>query len=207
MNFSVMAELFYFTIIALFLCISFMWWISSIKIKGLKHFLEKKEMEINHLEQNLKTKKVDFELYKYRSDLEKIQTAEDISKSLFVLNNKPKFEKGYNCDEFFVVYIEPKIIYGFDVKDLRELKWIEKDKTKNLVEAAIVFISNFRKYYSNDLTKLKIDQINKKAFEVYYSYTVFSKLDQKTMVVREEYLEAFRENHMKELNNNNQTKS
>ena len=202
-----MHELSWFIAIAIIVYLLFIYWISNNRRECLQYDLEKKESEIKRLEGKLKLNEQEFEVYKHTCDLEKIQTAEDISKSLFVLNNKPKFEKGYNCDEFFVVYIEPKIIYGFDVKDLRELKWIEKDKTKNLVEAAIVFISNFRKYYSNDLTKLKIDQINKKAFEVYYSYTVFSKLDQKTMVVREEYLEAFRENHMKELSNNNQTKS
>jgi hypothetical protein len=203
MNFSVM-DYIIFIVIVVILGLCFKLWSFSIRIESLAHKIEQKEMEINHLEHKLKTKEVDFNLYKHRSDLEKIQTAEDVSKSLFVLNNKPKFEKGYNCDEFFVIEVEPKIFYGSGLKTFKDLP---TDKIEKLLKISGIVLNVFCKVFENGIVKSKLDEIKNKTFEVYYSYTVFSKLDQKTMVVREEYLEAFRENHMKELSNNNQTKS
>jgi len=161
--------------------------------------------DISYLEEQLKLKEKEFEVYRHTSDLEKIKTAEDISKSLFVLENNPKFEKGYNCDEFFVVDVEPKLTYVLSSKKTEN---ISDDIIKKAALAAGLLFNALIKNGNNlGIKEQKLKQLKEKAFEVYYSYTVFSKLDQKTMVVREEYLEAFRENHMNKLNNNNQNKS
>jgi hypothetical protein len=48
--------------------------------------------------------------------------------------------------------------------------------------------------FSKDLPKNSLKQIEKLRPEVYYSYKVFSKLDKKEMVVREEYLEELTKN-------------
>jgi len=169
-------------IIALLLVKMFIDWIV---LKDRKESLEQLKQEIKAAGELLNKKDSEFRSYKKNVTFERNLIAEGFVKSLFVLENEPKFPKGYDCKDFVVMNVEPLLFKNINTH-LDEVKKLENNSAKT-----IEFLIYFAKI-KNDLTskKLNIEEIQKLRPDVFYSYTVFSKLDKKQMIVREEYLES-----------------
>lgn len=179
MNFSVM-EIFALIlgfVLAISLAINF---IFKFRFQGFRMTLNNKDSEIKIAEELLNRKDKEFELYRKKVAADKILITQGFVKSLFVLEHEPKFPKGYDCEDFVVINVTPEIPdFKIDTK------------YGEISESFILFLTTC---FSKDLPKNSLKQIEKLRPEVYYSYKVFSKLDKKEMVVREEYLEELIKN-------------
>lgn len=179
MNFSVMEFLVFLLILLAIFC--WFWiWVYNKRLDFLREELEHNKNEILLSEQLLNQKDKEFELYRKKVAADKILITQGFVKSLFVLEHEPKFPKGYDCEDFVVLNVTPEIPeFKIDTK------------YGEISESFIIFLTTC---FSKDLPKNSLKQIEKLRPEVYYSYKVFSKLDKKEMVVREEYLEELIKN-------------
>lgn len=176
MNFSVM-EFLVFIVVVFLVLTSFRFYISYLNEKGE---LSSAKKEIERAEELLNQKDKEFELYRKKVAADKILITQGFVKSLFVLEHEPKFPKGYDCEDFVVLNVTPEIPeFKIDTK------------YGEISESFILFLTTC---FSKDLPKNSLKQIEKLRPEVYYSYKVFSKLDKKEMVVREEFLEELIKN-------------
>lgn len=166
-----------FIVVVFLVLTSFLFYISYSNEKGE---LSSAKKEIERAEELLNQKDKEFEIYRKKVAADKILITQGFVKSLFVLENDPKFPKGYDCDDFVVLNVTPEIPdFKIDTK------------YGEISESFILFLTTC---FSKDLPKNSLKQIEKLRPEVYYSYKVFSKLDKKEMVVREEYLEELIKN-------------
>lgn len=166
-----------FIAIIIIVCFSLIGFFISTLIKniGLIDKLKYSRAELKKAEELLNQKDKEFELYRKKVAADKILITQGFVKSLFVLEHEPKFPKGYDCEDFVVLNVTPEIPQ-FKINT----------KYGEISESFILFLTTF---FSKDLPKNGLKEIEKLRPEVYYSYKVFSKLDKKEMVVREEYLE------------------
>lgn len=159
--------------------------IDWLKIKAFSEVLKEQKQELKNASELLNQKDSEFSSYKKNVAIERNLIADGFLKSLFVLENNPEFPKGYDCSDFVVLNVEPLIF--------REIKNLPADLVP--LQDSEKFISFLKILFSKEAPKNSLQEIEKLRPQVYYSYKVFSKLDKKEMVVREEYLQEIVKNN------------